>query len=707
MDVETSNHESLLDSFAKPAAGLWKALAEEQLGGAPFEKKLVTRTAEGIAIQPIYSETDSTRVAGEDFPGKGSHLRGSSAAGYCKEPWHIAQGLPYPTPQRFNEALLSDLARGQNAVNILLDIATLEGRDPDTAEPKDVGCCGVSIATVADFAQLLQDVSVEAVPIYVHAGAHALPLAALLIAWAQRCNLQLDHLSGSLESDPMAILAQAGRLPYRFATCMEAMAAWTRHAATAIPNVQTIGVSTLPYSQNGAHRAQEIACALATGVEYMRHLLGQGLDVDTVATRMRFHFSLSSHVFPEMAKLRAARHLWSHIVQQLGGVEDAQAMTLHGRTSLWNKTSSDAYNNMLRLSCETFAGILGGCQSIHTGTFDETFKNPDAFSRRIARNAQIILKEEFGLGDVIDPGGGSYYLETLTDDLARAAWAEFQAIERAGGMLAALQNGHIQTAVSEQAAATRDRLNQRRDVLVGVNQYAAPPKPLPDTDMDLFAIANERVAAIAAHRQQHEQAVAKARQAAGGKTDLNTLVALADAGATLGQLTHQLHSDTQTPVEVGPIQAQRLAQNYEKLHQASAQYKELNGHYPKVFLATMGPVRQHKARADFSQQFFQSGGFDVIYPNGFTSPEEAARAAHASGASMAVICSTDETYPDCVAPFIEQAKTDANEMIFILAGDPGDNAEQYAKAGLHDYISMRTNNYQFLEKYLTQLGVGS
>lgn len=712
----TSGNGRLLSEFTAPSYEAWRQAAEQTLKGVPFEKKLVGKTYEGIDLQPMYRQEDAAGLAHvNSWPGAFPFVRGSHAAGYTAEPWLISQELPYSTPEEFNQAARHDLERGQTALTLILDTATLLGHDPDEARAGDVGQGGVSVATVDDLAKALTGIDLEQTPLYVRATSAALPTTAVLMALVRRQKRAVDKLRGGIEMDPLCILAESGAYPRSLVGGYDRMAQLIGWAKTNAPHLHMVTVHSQPYHDSGAHAVQELAFVLATAVEYVREMLARNLAIDDVAPRIRFSFSVGANYFMEVAKLRAARLLWAKVIEAFGGNADSQKMALHVRTSAYNKTVYDPYVNMLRTTTEAFAGVVGGCDSLHVGCFDEAIGLPDEFSRRIARNTQIILQQESHLTRVIDPAGGSWYVEKLTHEVARKAWALFQEIEQQGGMGAALAAGFPQAQVAKTAEQRLANLDFRRDVLVGTNQYPNLKESQLETRApDHQALHKKRAAHIGEYRtalddQASIVVLEKLTNILNASLDdaVEMAIEAALAGATLGEIARTLRRGDETQTTITPLHTHRLAERFESLRQAAEAFQAKTGSRPKVFLANMGPIPQHKGRADFSTGFFQVGGFEVINNDGFATVESAAQAALASGASIVAICSTDDTYPELVPPLTQQIKAAKPDTLVILAGYPADQIEAHRAAGVDDFIHLRANVVELLSNLQQKLGVGA
>ncbi len=684
-----------LTEFPPADLDAWRDAAAASNNGKPFDK-LTTPTYERITLQPLYSPEDTAGLAFVNtLPGHAPYLRGTTAAGYLAQPWAIAQELGYPTPSLFNQALLDDLARGQTAVNILLDAPTRAGRDPDQAQPGEVGRGGLSLATVSDVTVTIGSVDLAQTPITIRAGTVALPLLALFVAHVRRQGRPSADLHGWLEDDPLGVLAHEGTLPLSISRALDEMAQLTRWSADHAPRLGTIAVHTYPYHNAGANAVQELAVALATAVFYLRELIERGIDVPTAAPRIRFDLAVGPQFFMEIAKLRAARLLWSQVVAAFGGDAAAQRMNLHARTGRTHKTLTDPHVNMLRVTTEALAAALGGVDSLHVSPYDEPAGPADGFSRRIARNVQIILQDEVHLTKLIDPAGGTWAVEALVNDLAHRAWDLFQQIEAAGGMWAALQGGFIQNEIADVRVHRDANLATRKDVLVGTNQFTNPAEqPLPPDPTDYEAVYRERAAQLAHYRSHDDDPSAHvaALQRLGAMLDappdgmVESAVSAALMGATLNEITRTLRvNDHDRPI-ITPLPQGRLAEPYEALRDEATAFAATTGHPPQVFLANMGPLRQHKARADFAQGFFEVGGFNIINPPGFAGWEEAAGAALAANAEAVVICSTDETYPELVPPLAEAIKGASPQTAVLVAGRPGEMEAAFRDAGVDQFI---------------------
>ncbi len=704
--MDKSNDEKgLLDEFSVPSYDEWLSLVNEQLKGAPFEKKLVKQTVEGISIQPIYLRQDvqdlSSRITP---PGQFPFIRGTRASGNTSRSWSVSQPFRFPLAGEFNEVANRDLARGLTSLQMTLDDAGKSGLDPDQSAVGTVGSNGLSIVNQEDVAQALNGINLTVLPVQLEGGMSGASLLLLLLAYCRQANIPFEGLKGSMVFDPMAELATSGSLPVSLSVVYDRMATLVGITQAVVPGLKSVGIDGRPYCEGGGSAAQELGFAMATAVETFRELQQRGVEIDDYASAVSFSFATGSDFFLEIAKLRAARYLWARIIALLGGSEVSQKVTLHSVSACYNKTIYDPYVNMLRTTTEAFSAVIGGTDVLSVVPFDDLFGLPDETSRRTARNLQIVLKEECHGNRVIDPAGGSWFVENLTDSLGESAWSVFQEVEKAGGMAAALKSGLVQKAIAEIDQQRRKKLGQRKDVAVGTNMYANLTETLPEVRQpDYESIWEARSDAAKTAKSAHTAAPdleQLAEKANNRQADISALVEAgvqaAAKGATLGELTASFMGKATGSENVTPITIQRRTAAYETLRQKSAEMVDRTGKAPTVFFANMGPLRQHKARADFSAGFFQPGGFSVISPDGFDSVEDAVAATLDSGALIAVVCSTDDSYPDLVPPFVEQIKQKKPDITVIVAGYPKDYVTQFQELGVDDFIHIKADNLQIL-----------
>lgn len=695
-----------LDEFTPPTDEEWKAACEALLKGAPFEKKMFTKTYEWITFDPMYTRKHTEDILPKGvMPGMGDYLRGVDAAGYIGKPWGIAQACDETLPAENNELLRHENDKGATIYHIVLDTASRAGVDARQAEK--VGDTGTSVTTVEDMHVLLTGLDLAKFPLYVYTGANAVPLLALVAAARRAAGEDMKNVRGIVGADPIGTLVTDGKLPASLDSYYDSLAAAARWATVNAPHLRTVFVRSDVYSSGGANDVQEVAAVLAAATAYLRALCERGLTIDAAASQIAFAFSMGANFFLQIAKLRAVRPLWAQIVKAFGGNAEAQKMRIHARPALFFKTVYDPYVNMLRNTTEIFSGVVGGIDSFESAPFDEPIRKGDEFSRRIARNVQIMLQEEFGLLQPIDPAGGSWAVETLTRQMKEKIWAAFQGIEKEGGIAAALRAGTVQEGIAKVLADRFKNADLRRDRIVGNNMYPNMTETLLETRAeDTAALKAQRTKDIEAYLSdidtKHRDETLAAFKADGS---VQNAVEAALAGATIAELMAALTAGKGAET-VAAIAPHRWSERFEALRRRTEDYKAAKDDNVKIFLANMGPIPQHKARADFTTGFLQVGAFEVLGNDGFKTVDEAAEAARASGADAVVICSTDATYPEIVpalAPKLHKVLPQAR--VFLAGAAPKDLLETYKEAGIDEYISVRANCYEILEGLQKQKGM--
>ncbi len=669
---------NLAKDFPETTYEQWREQVEKDLKGVPFEKKLISKTYEGIDLQPIYNKEDIKDLPFVDTkPGSPDFLRGTSTSGYLKKLWNIQQYIPYSSPDDFNKALLSDLSRGQNCVYIKPDIEN--------------NFEGVKFDNIDDLKRIFNNVDINTLPVFIDCGVCGFTKAALLAAYLKEKNQ--TNLKVALNIDPIGYAVSKGTMYMNTDTAFEYLTKVTKWAIENFPGLRTIGINTTHYNNAGANAVQELAFAMATGVEYMNQLIDKGLKPEDIASKMRFSFGVGSFYFMEVSKFRAARILWSQICKAYGVEGEAAKMMINAETSYYNQTKLDPYVNMLRVTTEAFSALIGGVDSLRTSPFDEAIRQSDEFSRRIARNTQIILNEESHISNLIDPAGGSYYVEHLTSELAQAAYKLFKEIQAQGGMLESLKNGFPQTEVEKIAVEREKDFAKRKSILVGTNAYAnVKEEKLIEKSVDTELLKKNREEEISKIKSNRNENKVKDKIFKLIKDkSLETAIEAMSAGALREELELALDSGKDGVYEIKPLKIKRGAEIFEELRDRTLEYKSKTGNDATIFLATMGPVKQHKARADFSRGFLETAGFNVVYNKGYDTAEEAIEEAIKQNAKAIVICSTDETYPELVPAIINSAK--GKNLFIILAGYPKEHVETFKSLGVNEFLFLGADVY--------------
>lgn len=685
----------------------WKQAVEETLKGVPFDKAMFTKTYEGIALKPIYRKADIEKLPHlNSLPGQPPYVRGNRAEGYLLEGWKIAQEQNESDPTEANKVLLDELNRGLNAVNLKPDKATLAGKNLSIDNCSDYG---ISLSTLNDLCTVLKGVDLKAVPIIIKAETVALPMLAMLNAHLKKNDITLSEVEGSVGFDPLAVLVKAGKLLTDIDTAIKQMYQMTYWADIKANKIRTILLDSTVYADSGANAIHDLGLALATANEYIKALMDKGLSIEQIAPHCQLNLSLGSNFFMEIAKVRAARLLWSELMKAYGASVENQKIWIHGITSAFNKTTYDPYANILRTTTEGFAGVIGGLDSLEITPFDEFIRPDEEFSRRIARNQQIILQEEAHFDKVTDPAGGCYYIETLTAQLSEKVWNLMQQIESRGGMYKALTEGWIQAEVLKTADEKISNLNKRKDVYIGVNMYANPLEPPLQQPSEKCACKNkDKIEAIQTMIKTERNGLQASLHYIKDNPENEFMVdMITDAwlhDSTIEEICDSLSSKKKS-IKVQPLPLIRATQKLEELRKSVTDWQQKNETVLSVFLANMGPIVQHKARADFVSGFLQVGGIYVAGSNGFATVEEAADAALFSKAQAVCICSTDDTYPEIVPQLVSKIRAKNPEMIFMLAGYPQEMIDTYKSQGIDIFIHIRANAFDTLNDLANRMGV--
>lgn len=616
--------KKLFAEFPAVSTEQWESVIVKDLKGADYNKRLIWKTLEGINVRPYYRAEDLAQLSHLSYaPGQFPYVRGTKT----HNEWLIRQD--YCAKESISEAnkmALNAIRRGAQSIGF-----AVHGKDVPTGSALD---------------QLLDGIDLEKIEInFTGSGKGSLQLVEALQTKAAKLNPEKVRLSVSF--DPLAKYSIRGSvcdgLTENFRTLKETV------ALTTLPRFRTIGVNASIFNNAGGTAVQELAFGLAMGQEYIAQLTDAGLTIDQIAPRMKFTFAIGSNYFMEMAKFRAARMLWATLVSAYSHQSScASKMKIHAVTSTWNKTTYDANTNMLRSTTEAMSAAIAGVDSLEVLPYDSFFQKTSDLSDRFARNTQLLLKEESYFNRVVDPAAGSYYIETLTDSIAKAAWALFLEIEDLGGYLVAFKAGEIQARIQATATRLDQSIATRRITLLGTNQ---------------FPNFNEKLAPEV----------------------------LNGAAPCACQCT------CQTTPEVEPLKLYRGAEAFEAVRKAT----ELSGKQPKAFMLTFGSLAFARARAQFSCNFFACAGIQVIDNTKFASVEEGIEAALAAKADIVVACSSDEEY-ETAAPVIQAAL--GKQAIFVVAGDPACK-ETLISQGIKNFISVKSNVLETLKFYQQELGI--
>lgn len=695
-ETDLSPTLDLASTFGPPDPALWMQLTEKVLGGVPFDKKLMVKTPEGIAVKPIYTKDDLEGNPWADTtPGAFPYVRATRTDGYHAGGWEIRQNLPYPTAGEFNAAARRDLSRGQDSLVLRFDSSLRQGLD----SVERAGVDGTTVCCQKDFDEAMEGLDLSGVAVHLEAGVSAPAAAEMLFAQA------VPPQKGSVCFDPVALLAVDGSLPMTLDRAWDLLGQHVKHVHRHAAGFRSIGVDVTWSRESGGSAVMDLACMLASAAENLRALEERGVNPDLAAAKMLVRMGVGTDFFMETAKFRAARGLWAHLLRVCGASEESAKLHVHARTAVWEQSVLDPYVNLLRATTEAFSAVAGGVDGLTVDPFDHLYGLPNEFSRRIARNIQLVLRDEAHLTEVIDPAGGSWLVESLTKELAGQAWAKFQEIEEAGGLVALLRDGTLREELLKQAESKKTKLAQRREVKVGVNQFAnldekALELRLPDA-ADLARATRNRISALKGKRD--ETAVREQLKSLAKDSLPEAPCELLRIGATVGEVMTALGAGETS--RVVPVRLDRVAIGYEKLRENMRLYVAEHGAAPKIHFAQMGPLRQHKLRSDFCAEFLRPSGFELLVDETYPDAESAADAVVASAAAATVLCSTDDTYPDLVPAFAKAVKAKAPGVCVILAGLLPDHTEAFKAAGVDEFIHLRANNLQLLTDLQALTGV--
>ena len=629
--------EKLFSDFSPVSTQEWMDKITVDLKGADFEKKLVWKTNEGFKVKPFYRQEDLEGLkTTEGLPGQYPYIRGIKKD---DNTWFIRQDINVNDAAEANAKALDILNKGVDSLGFHIKAKELNAEYLDT---------------------LLKDICCECVELnFSTCQRHTLQLAQLLVAYFQKKGYAPEKLKGSLNFDPISKMMQKGKdVSAVIATGKELV-----ETLAAYPHFRCIAVNSVQLNNAGAYIYQELGYALAWGNEYLNQLVEAGVPAALAAKKIKFNFGISSNYFMEIAKFRAARMLWADIVKQYapkclrtdckntgadGTCYCACKMVAHAETSNFNLTLFDAHVNLLRTQTEAMSAAIAGVNSITVSPFDKAYQTPDDFSERIARNQQLLLKEESHLNRIVDPAAGSYYIENLTVAIAKQAWDLFLAVEEAGGMLQAVKAGSIQEAVNQSNKARHEAVSKRKEILLGTNQYP------------------------------------NFNELAGDKRPLDGCKKCGCGG--------EAHEEEGT---LAKLETARAASEFEALRLET----ENSGKRPKAFMLTIGNLAMRQARAQFSCNFLACAGYQVIDNLGFASVEEGIEAAMKAQADIVVICSSDDEYAEYAIPAFKALN---GRAMFIVAGAPA-CMEELKAAGIENFIHVRCNVLETLREYNSKL----
>lgn len=690
----------------------WQKLAAREVKDAD----LTWHTPEGIAVKPVYTAADASDPG---LPGFAPFTRGVKASMYAGRPWTIRQYAGFSTAEESNAFYRRNLAAGQKGLSVAFDLATHRGYDSDHPRVAgDVGKAGVAIDTIDDMKILFDGIPLDTMSVSMTMNGAVLPCLAFYIVAAEEQGVGPEKLSGTIQNDILKEFMVRNTYIYPPEPSMRIVSDIIAYTAEHMPRFNSISISGYHMHEAGATAVQELAFTLADGMAYVRAALARGLDIDAFAGRLSFFFGIGMNFFMEIAKLRAARTLWSRIIADFGGSARSQMLRTHCQTSGVSLTEQDPYNNVIRTTVEAMAATFGGTQSLHTNSLDEAVALPTDFSARIARNTQLILQEETGMTHVVDPLGGSYYVEALTRELADKAWALIEQVEAAGGMIDAVNKGLPKEHIERAAAARQARVDRAEDVIVGVNKYRLAE----ETPIDILSIDNAKVRAdqirrIEQVRATRDEAATQAalgalRDGAAGDANLLALcVAAARARATLGEMSAAMevafgrHAVSVTPVKgiYGPAHADD--DGWVRAGEGVVAVERRLGRKPRILVAKMGQDG-HDRGANVVASAFADLGFEVVSGPLFQTPQETADLAIAEAVDVVGASSLAAGHNTLIPELIARLAAAGRADIRVIAGGviPPQDYALLREAGVAAIFGPGTNLVHAAAEVLKLLG---
>ncbi|MCF4164223.1 methylmalonyl-CoA mutase [Zavarzinia compransoris] len=693
--------------FPKRSLEDWQALVEKELKGGTAEG-LTWQTPEGIAVKPLYTAADVAGLETADtLPGFAPFTRGVRASMYANRPWTIRQYAGFSTAEASNAFYRKNLAAGQMGLSIAFDLATHRGYDSDHPRVTgDVGKAGVAIDSVEDMKILFDGIPLDKMSVSMTMNGAVLPCLANYIIAAEEQGVSQDKLSGTIQNDILKEFMVRNTYIYPPEPSMRIIADIISYTSANMPKFNSISISGYHMQEAGANQLQELAYTLADGLEYVRAALSKGLDVDAFAGRLSFFFAIGMNFFMEVAKLRAARFLWAELMAQFNPKKPSSLMLrTHCQTSGVSLTEQDPYNNVVRTAYEAMAAIFGGTQSLHTNSLDEAIALPTEFSARIARNTQLILAEETGVTHVVDPLGGSYYVESLTAELVREARKLIQEVEDMGGMTKAVESGLPKLRIEESAARRQAAVDRGEEVIVGVNKYRLKEEePVDILDVDNVAVREAQVARLKKIRETRDEAAVQAALEAlteGARGDANLLdlsVKAARVRATVGEISDALEKVfTRHKAVIRSISGVYGAaydgdEGFERIRQEVAAFARDEGRRPRMLVAKMGQDG-HDRGAKVIATAFADIGFDVDVGSLFQTPAEVARDAVENDVHVVGVSSQAAGHKTLVPELIAELKKAGAEDVLVVCGGviPAQDYDFLYKAGVAAIYGPGTN----------------
>jgi len=699
----------------KPTPADWKALADKESKG----RDLIWDTPEGFPIKPLYTAEDHADWD-PGLPGFAPFTRGVKASMYAGRPWTIRQYAGFSTAEESNAFYRRNLAAGQKGLSVAFDLATHRGYDSD--HPRvvgDVGKAGVAIDTVADMEVLFDQIPLDTMSVSMTMNGAVIPVMAFFIVAGERQGVPVEKLSGTIQNDILKEFMVRNTYIYPPEPSMRIISDIIGYTSANMPKFNSISISGYHMHEAGATAVQELAFTIADGKEYAKRAMATGLDIDAFAGRLSFFFGIGMNFFMEIAKLRAARTLWYRVMDDLGAKsERSKMLRTHCQTSGVSLQEQDPYNNVIRTTVEALAATLGGTQSLHTNALDEAIALPTDFSARIARNTQLVLQEESGITNVVDPLGGSHYIEALTATLVEEAEKLMAQVDEAGGMTAYVDTGAPKAAIERAAAEKQTGVDKGETVIVGVNKYRLAEEQQIDTlDIDNAAVRKGQIARLAKVRKGRDETACRAALAAltdgckGGGNVLELAVNAAREDATLGEISSAMeevfgrHDATPKPVSGVYASAYEFDRRWAQVTDGVDAVERRLGRKPRIMVAKMGQDG-HDRGANVIASAFNDMGFQVVSGPLFQTPEEACAMALENDVDVVGASSLAAGHKTLIPELIRLLKEAGRPDIKVTAGGviPPQDYDFLREAGVQGIYGPGSNVVECAADILTLLG---
>ena len=697
----------------------WLDLAtKERKGKDPSE--LNWQTPEGISVKPLYTSDDIADLDMDALPGFAPFTRGVKATMYAGRPWTIRQYAGFSTAEASNAFYRKNLAGGQKGLSVAFDLATHRGYDSD--HPRvigDVGKAGVAIDSVEDMKILFDQIPLDKMSVSMTMNGAVIPVLAMFIVAGEEQGVSRDKLSGTIQNDILKEFMVRNTYIYPPEASMRIVADIIEFTANEMPKYNSISISGYHIQEAGATSLQELAYTLADGLEYVRVAMSKGLDIDAFAGRLSFFFNIGQNFFMEIAKLRAARQIWSKIMTDFGAKsERSKMLRTHCQTSGVSLTEQDPHNNIIRTAFEAMSAVLGGTQSLHTNSFDEALALPTEASARIARNTQLILQHETGVTNVVDPLGGSYYVEALTESLVKEAWDLINEVEQMGGMTRAVEQGLPKMRIEEAAARKQARIDQGEDVIVGVNRYRLNDEPTIDLlEIDNAAVRRSQITRLKSIRSTRDQTACDAALAlleqtalSGEGNLLEVAIEAARCRATLGEISSAMegafnrHKATTHIISGVYKSAYGDDPEFQSIRDKIIEYTEINKKPPHILVAKMGQDG-HDRGAKLIATAFADLGFNVDLSDMFETPEEIADKAIKLKVDVVGVSSLAAGHKTLVPDLINELREkDRSDIIVVCGGVIPEQDYQFLRdAGVGEIFGPGSNILDAANSVLGQI----